>query len=471
MPVRSERVLIVDDDRILLRSLTRLLERRGYQVTGAPNGAEGLKRASETHFNLALVDYHLPDTTGPHVIRAIKATSPSTAVIAVTGQGDAAIAFEMLREGASDYFQKPIEDFKRFFHVIRRTLEVAAKTEAIDTLRERVRHLSQLPGELSDLIGNSPAMENLRASIARVGRLRTPVLVVGESGVGKERVSRALHAASPASAGPFVAINCAGFQKDLLESELFGYEAGAFTGAARRKLGLCEVAADGSLFLDEVGEIPIEMQAKLLRMLNELEFRRVGGTRSVDMTARIISATNVELRQAIEQRRFREDLYFRLNVFELRVPPLRERREDIPLLAYYFLQKYNTEYGTTIRGLGPAAMAQLQDYDWRRNNVRELERVIQRAVILCERGDELTLAHISVGSGEEEARRSGGVDTDLLALSYKEAKEQVLRDFSRGYLRHHLDASDGNITRAAEGTGMLRPNFSKLMKKYEVTTD
>ena len=478
---RAPTLLLIDDERPILRSLSRLLGRQGYEVRTAQSGDAALAILREESINLALVDYELPGMNGAEVIRRISAEWPETSIVAITGKGDAEVAFRMLREGANDYLEKPILDFHRFLQVISKNLEIMEKERELKELRARVTRLNQLqhePGH-NDLIGNSPAMRALRETIQQVGPLRVPILVVGESGVGKERVSRVLHATSGVK-GPFLAINCAGLQKDLLESELFGHEAGAFTGAERTKQGLCEVAGNGTLLLDEIGELPFEMQASLLRVLHEREFRRVGGTRTMPLTARIVSATNVDLRAAITDRRFREDLYYRLNVFEIRVPPLRERRDDIPLLSYYFVQKYNNEFGRNIKSIEPSAMTDLQDYDWAHNNVRELERSIQRAVALCSDQEQLTRGMFQLGSTSQSSVRrpnsrsatpSVNVNEDLFGLGYQQAKQRTVEQFTQAYVKHQLVEAEFNITKAAKASDMQRPNFSKLMKKFGVDVE
>jgi len=470
-------LLLIDDERPILRSLSRLLGRQGYEVRTAESGDAALAILREESINLALVDYELPGMNGAEVIRRINAEWPETSIVAITGKGDAEVAFRMLREGANDYLEKPILDFHRFLQVISKNLEIMEKERELKELRERVTRLNQLQRDPSHsaLIGNSPAMRALRETIQQVGPLRVRVLVVGESGVGKERVSRVLHATSGVK-GPFLAINCAGLQKDLLESELFGHEAGAFTGAERTKQGLCEVAGSGTLLLDEIGELPFEMQASLLRVLHEREFRRVGGTRTMPLTARIVSATNVDLRKAITDRRFREDLYYRLNVFEIRVPSLRERREDIPLLSYYFIQKYNAEFGRSIKRIEPAAMALLQENDWTHNNVRELERCIQRAVALCSEEEQLTRSMFQLRDSPssltlEKSSAAPPQLKELMGLGYQDAKQRTLERFTQAYIEHRLEEADYNITKAASLSEMQRPNFSKLMKKFGIDLD
>ena len=464
-------VLLIDDDPLLRKALGRQLLRQGYQVLDAEDGPSGLALAESHSVDVALIDHWLPGMMGREVLRRMKEVSPSTECVIVTGRGAAELAFQAFNEGACDYFEKPITDWQRFNQVLRRAIEVR-RLKA-----DRDRLASRLPGEdLSEwLIGKCPALLELHDKIAGVAGVRVSVLITGESGVGKERVARALHHLSPWKAEPFVAINCAAIPEELLESELFGYEKGGHSTAFQRKEGLFEEAGEGTVMLDEIGELPIGMQAKLLRVLQEREFTRVGGVRTVELKARIVAATNRDLREEILAKRFREDLFYRLNVFELRVPPLRDRSEDIPLLAYYFVSKYNEEYGRSVKRISPEAMRLLTEAPWNRNNVRQLENTILRAVVLCA-AESIDLAHLDgadLGRGvtieaasptEEDAELPG----ELMGLAYRDAKSLVLERFSRGYLRQRLRESGGNITHAAESSGMERPNFRKLMNKFGV---
>jgi len=323
-------------------------------------------------------------------------------------------------------------------------------------------------------VGNSPAMLKLIALIRDVARVPVPVLVTGESGTGKERVARAIHANSPQAEGPWIAINCTAIPETLLESELFGYEKGAFTGAEQRKPGLFEKASEGTLFLDEIGNMPLSMQAKLLRVLQEREVVRVGGSTPISINCRLLAATHVNLKSAIESGAFREDLFYRLNVINIEVPPLRERKEDIQLLTYFFVQKFNQEYGKDVRSVAGEVLEFLTDAEWAENNVRQLENAINRAMVLVQ-GSELTLklfdkgsGRVSGGGGGLEDLPDGLVDTALLELDYTEAKRQVVDVFSRWYLEDRLKTTGWNITRAAEMSGQQRPNFRKLMSRFGV---
>jgi two-component system response regulator AtoC len=468
-------LLVVDDEVAVRRSLGRLLSRQGFTVIEAGTLEEALSAVKQHDVHVALVDCPLKGTEGTEAIQQLAEASPVTEIIALTEMGSSESAFHVMRAGACDYYEKPISDWHRFFQVINKAIEVR-------TLKaEKVRLAKLRSGEaIEQLIGNSPAMRDLGALIRQVAPTPVPVLIIGESGSGKERVARALHAASSRKHGPWVAINCAAIPGDLLESELFGYEQGGHSQASQRKKGLFETANEGTIFLDEIGEMPMTMQAKLLRVLQEREVQRIGGTSTIAINCRVLAATNRDLRQAITEKEFREDLFYRLRVVEVRVPPLRERREDIALLAHYFLDKYRVEFSKDVRRLHPATVSMLQSMDWAGSNVRELEHAIQRAMVLCETTDltpdlfedgPTNLVSLATTTPQSDA---GAVATPASfdnGLTYQDAKEETVRQFTVQYLQQRLREGEGNITRAAELSGMLRPNFKKLMKKYGVEVD
>jgi len=466
-------LLVVDDEVAVRRSLGRLLSRQGFSVIEAGTLEEALTAVSQDEVHLALVDCPLSGSEGTEPIQKILAASPTTEIVALTEMGSNENSFHVMRAGASDFYEKPISDWHRFFQVINKALEVRhLKTEKARLARLR-------SGEaIEQLIGDSPAMRDLGALIRQVAPTPVPVLIMGESGVGKERVARAIHSASSRKHGPWVAINCAAIPADLLESELFGFEKGGHSQASQRKKGLFETANEGTIFLDEIGEMPMTMQAKLLRVLQEREVQRIGATETISINCRIVAATNRDLRQAITEKEFREDLFYRLRVVEIRVPPLRERREDISLLAHYFLDKYKAEFSKDVRRIHPSTLSMLQSMDWAGSNVRELEHAIQRAMVLCESqdltpnlfedGPSNVVALPASAHAEDHPTTPTTFDT---GQSYQDAKEAMVREFTVQYLLQRLKEGNGNITRAAELSGMLRPNFKKLMKKYGVEVD
>ena len=471
-------LLVVDDEVAVRRSLGRLLSRQGFSVHEASTLPDALALLEQHRVDLALVDCPLGREEGTVPIQRIHEASPKTEIVALTEMGSSESSFHVMRAGACDYYEKPISDWHRFFQVINKALE-------LHKLKAEKARLSRLrSGEaIEQLIGTSPAMRDLGALIRQVSPTPVPVLIMGESGVGKERVARAIHTASSRKHGPWVAINCAAIPADLLESELFGFEKGGHSQASQRKKGLFETANEGTIFLDEIGEMPMTMQAKLLRVLQEREVQRIGGTQPIAINCRVLAATNRDLRVAISEKAFREDLFYRLRVVEVRVPPLRERREDIPLLAHYFLDKYKQEFSKDVRRIHPATIAMLESMDWAGSNVRELEHAIQRAMVLCE-SEDLTPDLFEEGSSNvvrlhstaDERSAASPETTSSAALfqhgqSYQDAKESIVRKFTVQYLLQRLRESEGNITKAAELSGMLRPNFKKLMTKYGVEVE
>jgi len=474
--VSEPTLLLVDDSPEIRLVYPRLLSRQGYEVLTAETAERGLVLVQEQRIDVALVDLVLPRMSGEELISEIRRVSPATEIVAITAFSEAASAFGALRAGAREYFHKPIEDWDRVFAVVRRSLQLGR-------VRRRIARVSP---EVSDrvrdvLVGNSPAMERLRETICLVAPHPVAVLVRGESGAGKERVAQAIHAAGPRPDAPYVGINCAGIPAALLESELFGYERGSHSTAVEQREGLFEHAADGTVLLDEIGDMPLEMQAKLLRVLQEGVFRRVGGQEMIPLKARVLSATHVDLSKAVERGAFREDLYYRLNTFEIEVPPLNERREDVPVLAWYFVTRLNQRLGKEITRISPDAMATLRAHDWSGNHVRELERTISRAMIYCVEGNELgpdeillalgvTRPPIAEEAGDDEGTRER-YPAELLGLHYRDAKDWAVEDFSTWYLRARLRETAGNIARASELAGMARPNFSRLMKRHGVSVD
>ncbi len=470
---RPPLVLLVDDDRRLRFVLARVLERQGYRVRQADGGQQALELVEEIQPDLALIDLHMRgETDGHQVLRSLQRDHPDVVCIILTDQGDASDAFSSLNAGAYDYFEKPIDDWTRFGQVLRNAMNLRQLLGE----RDRLRHLASQLGSGGEIIGKSAAIMRMRELIKRVASTRVQVLVLGESGTGKELVARALHGASSWSDRPFVDVNCAAIPASLLESELFGHEKGSFTGAQQRKLGLFEVADDGTLFLDEIGELPVELQAKLLRVLSSGSFRRVGGTRNIPSRARVVAATNQDLPELVRERLFREDLLYRLNVIDILVPPLRERVEDIPLLVWFFVNRFNKTYERRVRRITPQAMRLLTSSSWEENNVRQLENAVERAMVLVE-GDALTLdlfeqrvtaaGNLPLAAPSEAGE---GLPEELIDLSYRDAKALILERFSRAYLTHRLRQTGGNIAEAARRSGQERPNFRKLMKRFGVAS-
>ncbi|MBW1974317.1 MAG: sigma 54-interacting transcriptional regulator [Deltaproteobacteria bacterium] len=377
-------ILVVDDERNYLIILQELLEEEGYEVFTADNGREALKLAMETDLDVVVTDMKMPGIDGMSFLDQLHKAKPDVPIIMMTAYGTIEKAVEAMKKGAFDYICKPFEN-EEFLVVVRKALEhyrlVCRNRELTQALEERY--------QFGNLIGKSAVMQKLYDTIEKIAPSKATVLITGESGTGKELIARAIHFNSPRRDKAFVSINCGAIPETLLESELFGHEKGAFTGAVQRRKGRFEIAHRGTVFLDEVSEMSPYLQVKLLRILQEMEFERVGGTDTIHVDVRVIAASNRDLKEEIKKGRFREDLYYRLNVVHVHVPPLRERKEDIPLLVRHFLDKYGTESGIENIRIARDALKCLMDYDWP-GNVRELENVIERAVVLCS-GSEITI--------------------------------------------------------------------------------
>ncbi len=370
------RVLVVDDDQAVREALSRTLDKLGYEVALAADGQAGLDRLRQEDVHILLADLKMPKLSGQELLKAAKAIAPDVEVIVITGHGTVEDAVEAMKEGAYDFITKP---FKRV--QLEKTIKKAAEKQAL-VLQNRAlqQRLDELQGT-DQIIGNSPAIRQTLELVNQVAPSAATVLIQGESGTGKELIANAIHHGSPRRDRPFIKVNCAALPETLLESELFGYERGAFTGAVARKAGRFELADGGTLFMDEIGDLSPATQAKLLRVLQEGEFERLGGTRTLKVDVRLVGATNADLVARVREKRFREDLFYRLNVITIQIPSLRDRREDIPLLAQHFLSRFAARNAKDITGFTDEALDLLQTYAWP-GNVRELENVIERAVVL-----------------------------------------------------------------------------------------
>ncbi len=443
-------ILVVDDDPDILELLSDRLEMMRFEVCTATDGEEALTLLRKEAPPLTILDIQLPKLSGLEVLQAIRREGIETTVIVITAWGTPQRAVEAMRAGAYDFIPKPL-DPSHLEVVINKALER-------DSLRQENRLLQgELEAQDRPLLGECSRIRELVRTAQQAAASNATILLRGESGTGKEILARAIHRWSPRKARPLVVVNCVALSAELLESELFGHEKGAFTGAHQLKRGKVEMADGGTLFLDEVGDIQPALQAKLLRLLQEHEFERVGGTRPIRVDVRFIAATNTDLDQAIRRGSFRQDLYYRLNVVSLTLPPLRERKEDIELLSRHFVEKYSAELKRPPKAFSPAALALLAQYDWP-GNVRELENAIERAVVLCP-GPEITPNDLPILETE------GGGKGDTAAVgSYHEA---VLA-FKRQILREALVKVGGNQTRAAEALGLQRTYLSRLLKDLSV---
>ena len=432
-------ILVVDDEKSQREILEMILSSEGYDVTTASSGEAALKFAKERRFDLALTDLMMTGMDGIELLQHLLAQDSSIIVILLTAHGSIESAKEALRRGAFDYLQKPYDR---------------------DTLLETInRALSRLDALDTEIISASAEMEAVKKMILKVARSNSTVLIRGESGTGKELISRAIHNQSPRVTEMFQAVNCAAINENLLESELFGHEKGSFTGAHAEKKGLFEVADRGTLFLDEIGELDIGMQAKLLRALQEREIRRVGGTRAIKIDVRVVAATNRDLRAMVADGRFRDDLYYRINVLSIDVPPLRERRDDIPVLIEYFLKKHTRNTSRLVRGLTPETRRLMQDYSWP-GNIRQLESAIERAILLCE-GDLITVEDLPLEVRQESRPAAQG--------AFKLPAEGIsFEDVERDLIIQAMEQTDYNITKSAKLLGLTFRTLQYRLEKFGI---
>jgi DNA-binding NtrC family response regulator len=442
-------ILVVDDERDMRELLEEELSRQGHTVFGAPDAEQALALLREQEVDVVLTDLNMPGSGGIALCSRLQAERPEVPVVILTAFGSLETATAALRAGAYDFVTKPV-DLDLLGHAIRRAVQHSQLEQSLRRLQDEVRR-RRAP---STLLGRSPAMQELQELLGRIADLDSSVLLIGESGTGKELVARALHEQSSRRDGPFVAVNCAALPGNLLESELFGHERGAFTDARSARRGLFLEASGGTLLLDEVGDLPLELQPKLLRVLEERRIRPVGGNRELDCDVRIVAATHRDLEAALEQGTFREDLYYRLNVLTLELPPLRARGNDILLLAQAFIEECAARFGKAVKGLAEPAATRLLAYDWP-GNVRELRNVIERAVALT-RHERLTAEDLP-----ERLRRTDRAK----ALSLEQTEELLpLADMEQRYLRHVLDTVGGNRTLAARILGIDRKTLYRKLK-------
>ncbi|MDZ7269245.1 MAG: sigma-54 dependent transcriptional regulator [candidate division KSB1 bacterium] len=440
-------ILVVDDEPNLRRSLEMILQSAGYAVTLAASAAEAEKFLSERQYEVMLLDIVMPDRDGMQFLQSLKGLPHRPVVVMISGNATIQNAVAATREGAYDFLEKPIAKEKLLLAV----------NNAL-TQRRLLEENARLRRELAagfEMLGDSPALQQVREQIARVAPVNTRVLILGESGTGKELAARAIHAASERSRAAFVKVNCAAIPEDLIESELFGHEKGAFTGATAAREGKFELADRGTLFLDEVGDMSLKVQAKVLRVLQEGEFERVGGSQTRRVDVRVITATNKNLEQEVRHGRFREDLWYRLNVVPIVMPPLRERRSDIPLLIEHFVARFCQENGFKRKRLEPDAIKKLMDYSWP-GNIRELKNAIERLVIMTPQ-ETITAADVplSLQMPHSSLRPAAPLGTSL---------EEVRKQAERDYIAACLQAVDGNVTRAAQLLGLERSHLYKKMK-------
>ena len=448
----KRRILIVEDDEIFLRPLQRTLEVAGYDVSVTPSGEEALDALKGDDVDLVLTDKRLPGMDGVELVRRIRADHPDLAVIVMTAYGTIESAVEAVRLGAADYLVKPLEPAELLI-VVRHAIEFQElRTASRATLRRNQERFT-----LKNVVTQSDAMQEIFELLRSVAELDTTVLIHGETGVGKELLARSIHFSGGRRDKPFVAVNCAAIPAELFESELFGFRKGSFTSASESRRGLFQMANGGTLLLDEIGEMPLALQSKLLRVIEEKRVTPIGSERPLEIDVRFIATTNKDLQAEAEHKTFRRDLFYRLSVMPIRVPPLRERTGDIPLLARHFLEVSARRSKKAVPRIAPAAMQALCRYAWP-GNVRELENVIERAVIVT-KGDVIADVERFL-SGEGERPK---VD---LSLPFRDAKARVVEEFERAYIGGVLEAHGGKLTAAAKHADMDPKNLSEKLARY-----
>ena len=457
-------ILIVEDEPRMLRLLELNLADDGHTTRAAGTAEQGLKVLASDKVDLVLSDVKLPGMNGLEFLQAVKRANAAIPVVMMTAYGTVESAVEAMKDGASDYVLKPfsIEEIKL---IIRKELEVKRLHEENRLLREALGHRYQF----ENIVAKSARMQEVLATVERVAPTNSTVLLGGESGVGKDMIARAIHQHSRRVSGPFIKINCTAIPENLLESELFGFEKGAFTGAAAAKPGKFELADKGTIFLDEIGDMPGSLQAKLLRVLQEREFERLGGTKTIKVDVRVVAATNQDLRAALEQGTFREDLYYRLNVVPISIPPLREHKEDIPYLVDHFILRYAENSGKAIEGITPAAMKLLMEFHWP-GNIRELENILERAVVMAA-GSKIDIEDIRLDVATTAAGR-GGVAPSAMAANGSVLpllpQGTTLEQFEDRIIKEALERAGGNKSQAARLLGISRNALRYRLSKMGV---
>jgi DNA-binding NtrC family response regulator len=458
----KRRILIVDDEDIVVQSCLRILSGDEFDVDVAENGLEALVKVSEHEYDMLILDIMMPKMNGIEVLQRVKETHPDIDVIMITGLNEIDTAVKAMKLGAFDYLPKPFdpEEFE---------MVVARAFERRKLLQENVNLKIEVSARYSfeNIIGSSQPMQNVYRLKARCAPTNSTVMLRGDSGTGKELIARAIHFNSLRKDQPFVTVDCASLSENLLESELFGHIKGSFTGAVTNKKGLLEVADGGTLFLDEIGNISMSTQAKLLRFIEEREFKAVGDTQSKSVNIRLITATNKDLEAMVAADSFRDDLYYRINIFPIEIPPLRQRRDDIPALAFHFLNLFNKDMGREVKEFSPGAMNLLMNHDWP-GNVRELENVIHRAVILSS-DKTIRQAHlVNILDSQPLDDLNVPRTSEELKNIKKVARQKSVENIEKLFILGALKRNRWSVTASAEETGMQRSNFQALMKKYDI---
>jgi DNA-binding NtrC family response regulator len=446
-------ILVIDDEPLMRDFLEETLVRSGFGVVTASDGTTGLGEIRSNSYDLVITDIRMPGVDGIGLLEETKKLQPEMAVIMMTAYASVETAVEALRLGASDYIMKPFTPEK-----VERVVETVLRERKLECVNRYLRSEIEEDYNFAEMVGTSDAMQGIYDQINKISQSKASVLICGESGTGKELIARAIHNSSPRREKPFIKINCAALAPTLLESELFGHEKGSFTHAINKKIGRFELADEGALLLDEVGEMELGLQSKLLRVLQEREFERVGGTKPIQVDTRIISTTNRDLEQAIEEGHFREDLYFRLNVIPMKIPPLRDRKEDIPALAKHFLNKYNLENAKDVKTIHPDALMTLMGHNWP-GNVRELENCIERAIVLCA-GDTITSDFFAFPAQKSRPEVGDGVFLP---------QDITVGEAERILILNTLKKHGNNKTRAAKILDISVRTLRNKLKEYQAT--
>ena len=459
-------ILAVDDEDVIRNGLQRILEGDRFAVETCKSGHSAIEFLQEREFDLIITDLKMPGMNGIEVLKAVKTLQPDVPVIMITGYATVDTAVEAMKNGAVDYISKPFSPEELLEKV---DLALEQRNLLIDEIALK-KEVSQHQG-FHQFIGQSKEMLKVYRRIMQVASTNSTVLITGESGTGKELVARAIHENSCRRDQPFVAVDCSSLAENLLESELFGHVKGSFTGATQTKVGLFKVADNGTLFLDEVSNISLSTQTKLLRVLQERQVTPIGGTQPVSINIHLIAATNRNLRTMVAEGLFREDLFFRLNIIPIELPPLRERKGDIPLLVRHFLRKFTTEMGKEIRGIAPYAMNHLESHLYP-GNVRELENTIERAVVLAE-GDIIQKEELELATGQPVSKAPVEefvpINVDELKEMKRQVRDQAVESVEKTFVINALERNNWNVTRAAEQTGILRPNFQGMLKRLGIS--
>jgi len=450
------RILIVDDEEDILQSFEVILEDEGYSVKTAAQAKKALELLKKEDFDLVLSDMRMPEMTGEEFLIQMRKFNRITSFIVMTAYGTIENAVRCMKEGAFHYITKPV-DFNdpKVWKLIE---EAVQKAKILKENQKLKQELEIRKSDIDFIVTKNPTMLGIIEFIKKIAPFDNTVLIYGESGVGKELIAKGIHKLSPRKEKPFIAVNCANISRELMEAEFFGYKKGAFTGATEDKKGIIEKADGGTVFLDEIGEIPFDIQAKFLRFLESKEIRRVGDEKSIKVDVRIVAATNRNLKKMVEDGQFRDDLYYRIGGFKIEIPPLRERKDDIPLLVKHFIDTYNKEYSKNVVGIKPDALEVLINYNWP-GNIRQLESTISKAVILAEDGQFIEVNHL-----DPEVK----VVVEDFPLEYNKAKKSYTEKFMKTYLGVLLSITGGNISQAAKLAKIERQSLQKLLKKYHI---